>query len=707
MCIIFPPKNSTKRQRGVFVPAKTKPSAAQLRTRNIGIIAHIDAGKTTVTERFLYYTGVIHRMGEVHDGQAVMDWMPQEQERGITITSAVTVMPWKKHEIHLIDTPGHVDFTVEVERSLRVLDGAVIVFCAVGGVEPQSETVWHQANRYGVPRIAFVNKMDRMGADFESCLQQMKDRLACTPLAIQIPLGKEDQFEGVIDLIDMQVKRWNSDNLGATLNTEPLDATLAEQASVWRDKLIEVLADNDDQIAEAYLGNDPIPREKMIETIRRLCLSNQAVPVLCGSALRNKGIQPLLDAVIDLLPSPVELPPVRGVHPKTGKPVEFERTKDEPFSSLAFKVQIWENRKHTYLRIYSGSLAVNSTVYNADKQAPEKISRLLKLHANKKERIQKAQAGDIVGVVGLKRATTGDTLCTTTHPIIFERMQFMTPVISVAVEPKTSRDEEKLKQVLAMMVEEDPTFTVNEDPDTGQTILNGMGELHLEILCDRLKRDFQIPVNVGKPQVVYRETIKSAATATETFERNFEDTANVKNMFACVTLSAKPVERGKGIVFIDDRPATQKELSISPAWIKAVEEGVREAAMSGPLTGYPVVDMVVHLKDLEFREGSTNEVALHVASATACRKMLQEAGTAPLLPIMALEVVTPDDFTGPVISDLHARGGKVETLEKKITRTIVKAQVAMTKMFGYSTELRSLTEGRATFNMRFLKFDIP
>ncbi len=679
--------------------------SGQLRLRNIGIIAHIDAGKTTVTERFLYYTGVIHRMGEVHDGQAVMDWMPQEQERGITITSATTVLPWRKHEIHLIDTPGHVDFTVEVERCLRVLDGAVVVFCAVGGVEPQSETVWHQAEHYGIPRLAFINKMDRIGADFESCIRQMEERLGCRPIAIQIPLGKEESFEGVIDLVNLQVLRWHTDDMGATYDSEPLTGKWAEEAAPWRERMIEALADEDDRIAEAFLGGQDISTDDILATLRRACLTNRAVPVLCGSALRNKGIQPLLNAVIDFLPAPMELPPVQGVDPRTKESVEFERTRKAPFTGLAFKVQLWEGRKHTYLRIYSGTLSSNASVFNSSKQKDEKISRLLKLHADKKERLQKAQAGDIVGVVGLKLATTGDTLCTREHQVIFEQMEFMTPVISMAVEPKTGRDEEKLLESLAKMVDEDPTFTVTEDPDTGQTILSGMGELHLEIIFDRLKREFHIPVNTGKPQVVYRETLKGKAEVRERFERSFDESSQARNMFAGLTIAAEPAERGGGISFRSVVEQPQEGHQIPPEWITAVEEGIREAAGSGPQTSYPMTDISIVLKAIEYREGETTPIVLHIAGAAAFRSLCQKAGTAVLLPIMALEVVTPDDFTGTVIGDINARGGKVEGIDKRATRSLVRARAPMTKMFGYSTDLRSITEGRATFSMQFLKFD--
>jgi elongation factor G len=681
-------------------------ASAQLRIRNIGIIAHIDAGKTTVTERFLYYTGVIHRMGEVHDGQAVMDWMPQEQERGITITSAVTALPWRKFDIHLIDTPGHVDFTVEVERSLRVLDGAVVVFCAVGGVEPQSETVWHQADTYGVPRMAFINKMDRTGADFEACLGQIADKLEARPLPVQIPMGAEDRFEGVIDLIGMQALRWHGEDLGASFDTEAIPAELLEAAGKARERLLEALADEDDEIAEAFLGGEEIDPDRIKATIRTLCISNRAVPVLCGSALRNKGVQPLLDAVCDFLPAPVELPPVEGVHPETGEKLTIKRDAKEPFSGLAFKVQLWDRRKHTYLRIYSGSLGASETIYNASKDKDEKISRLLRLHADKKERIQRAQAGDIVGVVGLKLATTGDSLCTRKHPVIFGEMEFTTPVISIAVEPKTSKDEEKLNDVLEKMVEEDPTFTVTQDRETGQTLLSGMGELHLEVIVDRLKREFHLQVNEGKPQVVYRETLAGPAEGKETFERTFEEGSGAKNMFAGVSLRGKPLPRGQGIQFHDCLGRAEDVPPMDPTWVAAVEQGVREAAGSGPQTGYPMEDMDISLTDIETRENLTNEISLHIAAATAFRNLCQKAGTKVMLPVMALEVVVPDDFTGTVIGDLNARGGKVEELEKKGKRTHIRGLVGLPKMFGYSTDLRSLTEGRGTFTMVFHEFDV-
>ncbi len=684
----------------------SKPSAAQLRLRNIGVIAHIDAGKTTVTERFLYYTGVIHRMGEVHDGQAVMDWMPQEQERGITITAATTVLPWKKHEVHLIDTPGHVDFTVEVERSLRVLDGAVVVFCAVGGVEPQSETVWRQADHYQIPRLAFVNKMDRLGADFANCVQQMEDKLDCRPVPIQIPLGKEDHFEGVIDLMTMEALRWNTDDLGATFVSEELSDDLADLAAPWRERLLETLADEDDQIAEAFLNGEDLALADLRAALRKSCLNNRSVPVLCGSALKNKGIQPLLDAVVDLLPAPIELPAVIGVHPKTGEDVRFERNRKEPFSGLAFKVQLWDGRKHTYLRVYSGVLPSNATVFNASKQKDEKISRLLKLHADKKERLQKAQAGDIVGVVGLKLTTTGDTLCTRDHQVVFGEMEFTTPVISIAIEPKSSRDEEKLTESLTKMVEEDPTFTVKEDPDTGQTILSGMGELHLEIICDRLAREFHIPVNVGKPQVVFRETLAKNAEVTERFERKFDENSEAKNMFAAVTVEARPLTRGAGIQFVNDIQTPAEGTAMPQDWIDAAEAGLREATGSGPQTGYPMEDISLRLKGIKHRDGETTAISVHIAAASAFRSLYQKAGTSVLLPIMALEVATPDAFTGTVIGDINARGGKDEELVKKTAHTTIRARVPMTKMFGYSTDLRSITEGRATFSMQFLEFDI-
>jgi elongation factor G len=680
--------------------SKTGPSPYQ-RIRNIGIIAHIDAGKTTVTERFLYYTGVIHRMGEVHDGQATMDWMPQEQERGITITAAVTTLPWKKHDIHLIDTPGHVDFTVEVERSLRVLDGAVVIFCAVGGVEPQSETVWHQSERYRLPRVAFVNKMDRVGADFFGCLKQMEERLKCRPVALQLPLGVEESFRGVIDLIENCAIEWHSDDLGATFEKIPIPASEAEKAAQWREQLIEALADQDDEIAELFLNGISIAPEKMRAVLRKACLEFKLVPVLCGSALRNKGIQPLLDAVVDYLPSPVDLPPVEGVDPRTGQKITFERTKDAPFTGLAFKVQLWEGRKHTYLRIFSGSLGASDTIYNASKGVEEKIARLLKLHADKKERISRAQAGDIVGVVGLKAATTGDTLCTRQHQVVYQRIQTLTPVISLAVEPKSSQDLDKLREVLEKMAEEDPTFVAKEDPDTGQMILNGMGELHLDIICDRLQREFHLPVNVGKPQAVRRETLAQAMEWTEEFQREFEENGQARKLYAGITLRGEPGPRASGVHFASVLAA---EPALSAEWLREIEAGVRESAASGPQTCYPLTDVKFTLLAVRTREGETGPMALHIAAAQAARKLAEAAGTKVLLPIMEVEVVTPDEFTGVVIGDLNARGGRVEGIEKRAIRTLVRAQVPVTAMFGYSTQLRSLTEGRATFSMQFKEF---
>ena len=684
-----------------------KTSSAEMRIRNIGIIAHIDAGKTTVSERFLYYTGVIHRMGEVHDGQAQMDWMPQEQERGITITAAVTTLPWRHHEIHLIDTPGHVDFTVEVERSLRVLDGAVVVFCAVGGVEPQSETVWHQADRYRIPRLAFINKMDRPGADFAACLTQMREKLGCVPLPIQLPLGQEDRFEGVVDLVRMQAVRWHSDDLGATFEAAPITGDLEGEARAARLRMIETLADHDDAMAEIFLAEREPSPEDLLAAVRRATLKNTLVPVLCGSALRNKGIQPLLDAVCDFLPAPAELPPVAGFNPKTNEPLTVERRKDAPFCGVAFKVQLWEGRKHTYLRIYSGQIATGDAVYNSSKGAHEKIARLLKLHADKKERLQRASAGDIVGVVGLKLATTGDTLCTVAHPVVFESMRFLTPVISIAVEPKTSQDQEKLTDILSRMVEEDPTFSVSQDPETGQTLLSGMGELHLDIKIDILRREYNLPVNVGKPQVVYRETLAQAGSASEVFERSFEVDGKGKALYAGITLRGEPLPRGAGVVYANEIVPTPEAPALNPEWLRAAEQGVREALVNGPATGYPMVDLKVALLDVQWREGQTDAMAVHIAAGQAFRRLCEKTRTLTLQPIMSLEVVTPEEFTGTVIGDINARSGRVEDLEKRQNRAIVKARVPLTRMFGYSTELRSLTEGRATFSMSFLTFDVP
>ncbi|MGA6927528.1 MAG: elongation factor G [Desulfosarcina sp.] len=667
------------------------------RIRNIGIIAHIDAGKTTVTERVLYYTGRSHKIGEVHDGEAVMDWMVDEQERGITITSAVTTCQWNGRDIQIIDTPGHVDFTIEVERSLRVLDGAVGVFCAVGGVEPQSETVWRQADRYKVPKIAFVNKLDRIGADFLGTVQMMRDRLKANPLILQLPMGVEDSFSGVVDLIRMRQIRWDDDTLGASYSTGDIDANLREDAEIYRDQLLEVLAEVDDGIMEAYLADAPIAEEAILAAIRKATVDLKLVPVLCGSALKNKGIQPLLDAIVAFLPSPVDVPAIKGLHPDTGETLVCLPDERAPLVALIFKVSMVEGRKLSYVRVYRGALLAGSEVFNPGRGTKEKVSRILKMHANKRERVDTVAPGAIVGVVGLKASSTGETLCHPDHPVLLEKMEFYEPVISVAVEPKTHGDQEKLQQVLDKFMAEDPTLRVREDEDTGQTILSGMGELHLEIITSRMQREFNTQVNVGKPQVVYRETVESAADATAVFDKEMAGNRH----YAKVMLHLEPLARGRGNQF----ESHLKPDELGPALIKAVGKGVMESLESGILMGYPVVDVKATLMGVTIRESGGTELAFTVAASMAVREALARAGSFLLDPIMAVEVIVPEEFMGDVIGDLNARGGKIEAIQPKLGVQIIKATVPLAKMFGYSTSLRSATQGRGTFSMQFARFD--
>ena len=665
--------------------------------RNIGIIAHIDAGKTTVTERILYYTGRSHKIGEVHDGEAVMDWMVDEQERGITITSAVTTCQWKNQDIQVIDTPGHVDFTIEVERSLRVLDGAVGVFCAVGGVEPQSETVWRQADRYKVPKIAFVNKLDRIGADFFGTVQMMRDRLHATPLILQIPAGIEDNLTGVVDLITMQQIRWDDDTLGASFAIGDIDADLVDDATMYRDQLLETLAEVDDEIMEAYLADESIEIDTLQAAIRRATIGLKLVPVLCGSALKNKGVQPLLDAIVQYLPSPLEVPAIRGVHPETGEEIVCRPQEKAPLSALIFKVSMIEGRKLSFVRVYSGRLNAGTDVYNTARKKKEKVSRILKMHANKRERVDSVGPGAIVGVVGLKESSTGETLCQAEHPVLLEQIEFYEPVISIAVEPKTHSDQDKLQQVLQKFMAEDPTLKVREDPDTGQTILSGMGELHLEIITSRMQREFNTQVNVGKPQVVYRETIGATAGGSAVFDKEVAGSRH----YAEVTLKLAPLPRGEGNRFVSQL----SEEALAPNLVKAVEKGVLESLESGILMGYPVVDVEATLTAAATRETSGTELAFTVAASMAVREGLT-AGEAFLLdPIMAVEVLVPEDFMGDVIGDLNSRNGKIEAIEPKLGVQIIKATVPLANMFGYSTSLRSATQGRGTFSMQFSRFD--
>jgi elongation factor G len=667
------------------------------RIRNIGIIAHIDAGKTTVTERVLYYTGRSHKIGEVHNGEAVMDWMPDEQERGITITSAVTTCLWKDCEIHIIDTPGHVDFTIEVERSLRVLDGAIGIFCAVGGVEPQSETVWRQADKYLVPKIAFINKLDRIGADFFGTINMMKKKLNANPLIMQLPVGIEENFVGIIDLIKMKQTIWDDDTLGDTYSTEDISSEYIDKANEYREKLIEAAAEVDDEIMEAYLSESPITDESLLNAIRKATINLNLVPVLCGSALKNKGIQPLLDAIVGFLPSPVDIPPIKGSHPDTGKPIECPAKDTEPLAALIFKVSMIEGRKLSYVRIYSGKMEAGHDVYNSFRKKKEKLARILRMHANKRERVEKAGAGSIVGVIGLKESSTGETLCSIDHPVLLEKMEFYEPVISVAIEPKTHADQEKLDQVINKFLAEDPTLRLREDEDTGQKILSGMGELHLQVIISRMQREFHTSVNVGKPQVVYRETIASESEASAVFDKEVAG----HHLFGEVRLKLKPLARGKGKKFRSEiSPETIPEV-----FINAIKKGIMESLESGALMGYPVVDVEAIVTGGSCKETLASELAYTVCASMACKEALLNGKPFLLDPIMSVEVFVPESFMGDVIGDLNSRGGKIESIEPKTGLQSIKAKIPLAQMFGYSTSLRSATQGRGTFSMQFSHFD--
>jgi elongation factor G len=668
------------------------------RTRNIGIAAHIDAGKTTVTERILFYTGKSHKMGEVHDGEAVMDWMPQEQERGITITSAVTTCTWENHEIHIIDTPGHVDFTIEVERCLRVLDGAVVVFCAVGGVEPQSETVWHQADKYGVPKVAFINKMDRVGADHSRTIQQMKERFNSVPLTIQIPFGEEDAFRGVVDLIRQQVITWNDATKGSSYEYSDIPEELQARAMEHRDRIIATLADVDDGIAEKYLDGEEISEAEIIEAIRKATISLKIVPVLCGSALRNKGVQPLLDAVVHYLPSPEDIPPIKGFNPVTKQEEIRASSEKQPLTALAFKIMQEEGRKLTYLRIYSGRLHAGDELYNASRGKKEKIARLLKMHANKRERVEQAGAGDIIAVMGLKDITTGDTICDESHPILLEPIDFYEPVISLAIEAKTPADQEKLTVALSKLIEEDPTLRVKYDDETAQTVLSGMGELHLDIITDRLLREFNARVNVGKPRVVHRETIQKRVECEGLFEKELGE----KKHFGHVNLILEPKERGGGIEIVRQ---IDGEAMIAEDFLLAMEEGIREGTLSGVLAGYPVMDIRIIILGGIQKEGETTALGCKIAASTAFREGCLKADPILLDPIMTVNIITPSEFMGEVIGDINTRRGDIQAIESKGAVSEIRAKVPLKEMFGYSTDLRSATQGRAVFTMQFFAYD--
>jgi len=673
------------------------PKSKISRTRNIGIVAHIDAGKTTVTERVLFYTGKSYKMGEVHDGEAVMDWMPQEQERGITITSAVTTCAWNNHDIHIIDTPGHVDFTIEVERSLRVLDGAIVVFCAVGCVQPQSETVWHQADKYGVPKVAFINKMDRVGADYFGAVEMMRERFTSIPVAIQIPAGSEDSFQGAIDLINWKMLVWDDATQGSEFSIREIPEEFADQAKLKREKMIEILADVDDELADKYLDGEEITVAEIKKALRKATISLKIVPVLCGAALRNKGIQPLLDAVIDYLPSPEDIPPVKGINPVT-KEEEVRHSSDkEPLAALAFKIMMDEGRKLSYLRIYSGKLHANDEIYNSIKKKKEKIARLLRMHANKRERIEMASAGDIVAVLGLKTTTTGDTLCAEDHPIMLEVMDFYEPVISQAIEAKTPADQEKLASALDKLIEEDPTLRVKYEEETAQTIISGMGELHLEIIVDRLLREFNCHVNVGRPRVVYRETIQKKVEMEGIFEKELGE----KKHFGHVRISLTPRKRGVGneiIINVDD--------SVIPAeYYDVIEDGIKEAMMNGVLNSYPVMDVGVMVTGGSFKDGESSAQGYKIAAATAFREGCKIADPVMLEPLMMVDIITPSEFMGDVIGDINARRGEIQSVNPKGTVSEIKAKVPLKAMFGYSTDLRSSTQGRAIFSMIFSEYN--
>jgi elongation factor G len=673
------------------------------KTRNIGIMAHIDAGKTTTTERILYYTGRTHKMGEVHEGAAVMDWMEQEQERGITITSAATACEWRGHRINIIDTPGHVDFTVEVERSLRVLDGAIAIFDAVAGVEPQSETVWRQADKYRVPRVAYVNKMDRTGADFFAAVQTMRDRLGAHPLPIQIPIGQEGDFVGVVDLIENRAQVWK-DELGTEVTHEEIPDDLRELAQEHRTHLIEACADYDDELMEAYLNEEEIPHERIAKSLHRATLDIKVTPVLCGSSFKNKGVQPLLDAIVELLPSPQEVPPVKGIQPPAkgengaGREAERPPKDDAPFAALAFKVMADPYvGKLTYIRVYSGKLAAGSRVLNVSNGKTERIGRLLMLHANHREEIEECYAGDICAGVGLKQTGTGDTLAAPDAPIELETIEFPEPVIAVAIEPKTKADQEKLGQSLARLAEEDPTFQVESDEDTGQTLIHGMGELHLEVIVDRMLREFNVDANVGTPQVAYRETIRRPA---EKVEGRFVRQTGGRGQYGHVVINLEPAP-GEGFDFVN----SIKGGAIPTEFLPAVEQGIEEALASGVKAGYPMVDVRVELTDGSSHDVDSSEMAFKVAGSMALQEAARKANPVLLEPVMAVEVVTPEEFLGDVIGDLSRRRGKVQGQEQRGNALVVQAFVPLGEMFGYATDLRSSTQGRATYTMQFERYE--
>ncbi len=671
------------------------------KTRNIGIMAHIDAGKTTTTERILYYTGVSHKMGEVHDGAATMDWMEQEQERGITITSAATTCFWRGHRINIIDTPGHVDFTVEVERSLRVLDGALAVFCAVGCVQPQSETVWRQADKYGVPRVAFVNKMDRTGADFDRVVAEIRTRLGANPLPIQLPIGAEDTFRGVVDLIRRKAIIWDEDTLGAKFHVEEIPADMAERATAAREKLVEDVVSHCETLMDKYLAGQEISEEEIVAEIRKRTINHEIVPVICGASFRNKGVQPMLDAVVDFLPSPEDVPPLRGLNPDSKADEVRRAADDEPFSALAFKIvsdpfvgQL------TFIRVYSGTAKSGATVYNPGRNDKERFARLLKMHANKREEIKEIHAGDIAAVVGLKKTITGDTLCDEKKPIILQAIDFPTPVIGIAIEPKTRNDEEKLSLSLHKLAQEDPTFKVAYDQETAQTIISGMGELHLEILVERLQREFGVDANVGRPQVAYRETINVSAKG----EGKFVKQTGGRGQYGHVWLELEPMPRGEGFVFENKIVGGV----VPREYVPAVKKGVVEALEKGILAGYQMVDVKAIIYDGSFHEVDSSEMAFKVAGSMAFKAAAQRAKPAILEPIMDLEAIVPDDYMGEVVGDINSRRGRIDNIDSRLNFKVIRASVPLANMFGYATSIRSLTQGRGSFTMQFAEYrEVP
>ena len=670
------------------------------KTRNIGIMAHIDAGKTTTTERILYYTGRSYKIGEVHEGTATMDWMVQEQERGITITSAATTCFWRDCRINIIDTPGHVDFTVEVERSLRVLDGAVAILDAVSGVEPQTETVWRQADKYRVPRLVYVNKMDRVGADYFQCLDMLRERLGAHPVPIQIPMGREDQYRGLVDLIDQTALVWDEDDetLGKEYRKIEIPADLRDQAKEYREKMIEALAEVDEHLLGKYVGSEPISPDEIRAAVRRGTIALKLFPVICGASFKNKGVQPLLDAVIDYLPSPIDIPPVQGINPDTHAPEERKPADDAPFAALAFKIM---NDQHVgqlvFLRVYSGTLEAGSGVYNSTKGKKERVGRLLRMHANKKEEIEAVAAGDIAAAIGLKLTTTGDTLCDADKPIVLEAMTFPEPVIAVAIEPKTRADEEKLSVSLSRLALEDPTFRVTSDEETGQTLIHGMGELHLEIIVDRLLREFRVEANVGKPQVAYRETIRQPAEAQGRYVRQ----TGGRGQYGDVYLEVEPNEPGKGFEFENKIVGG----AIPREYIPAIEKGIREALETGVLAGYPMVDIKVRLTDGSYHEVDSSEMAFKIAASLGFKEACRKAKPALLEPVMDVEVVTPEEYMGAVVGDLNSRRGRIVSMEARGTSQVIRANVPLGQMFGYVTDLRSMTQGRATSTMQFARYE--